>query len=315
MKNFLHFGFSPDADFPCIYAEKSILNASISMKYSINNSDIIKILEVNCNNNALNVATNFCSIILSINPNKLQMKNLIKLLKDIISKNNFEIDIYQISTSDIKLTSYGIQAHGAHPDLGTNAISQLILVINNVFTNYNVQNDLFNFFSKYIKTDYNGKLLDINFEDESGKLTLNVGCLSLENSILEIGMNIRIPINTPVDTIKEAFNKTCSLNYNLNFNEKSYNPSLYLPKDNILVSTLCKVFNEETNSNFTPIAIGGATYARAFKNCISFGANFPGAKDMCHQTDEFIDIDNLILSCKIYAMSILKLSSKEFKIQ
>ena len=49
--------------------------------------------------------------------------------------------------------------------------------------------------------------------------------------------------------------------------------------------------NEETNSNLEPIAIGGGTYARAFDNCISFGANFPGNKDMCHQTDEFLDID------------------------
>lgn len=285
------------------------------MQYYNNNSDIIKILEINCNNNALNVVPNFCSIILSIDSDKLQMKDLIKLLQNIINKTNFEIDIYKISTSDLKLTSYGTQAHGAHPDLGINAISQLILILNNVFTNYNVQNDLFNFFSKYIKTEYDGKSLGINFGDESGKLTLNVGSFSLENSILEIGMNIRIPINTPVDTIKDVFNEKCSLNYNLSFNEKSYNPSLYLPKDNILVSSLCEIFNEETNSNLSPIAIGGATYARAFKNCISFGANFPDNKDMCHQTDEFIDIDNLILSCKIYAMAILKLSSKEFKIQ
>lgn len=63
-----------------------------------------------------------------------------------------------------------------------------------------------------------------------------------------------------------------------------------------------------TNSNAEPIAIGGATYARAFKNCISFGANFPGQKDMCHQTDEFISIDSLILSSKIYAEAIYELS-------
>ena len=63
-----------------------------------------------------------------------------------------------------------------------------------------------------------------------------------------------------------------------------------------------------TKENLEPIAIGGATYARAFKNCVSFGANMPGKKDMCHQSDEFISIDNLILASKIYAKAIYELA-------
>lgn len=50
------------------------------------------------------------------------------------------------------------------------------------------------------------------------------------------------------------------------------------------------------------------TYARAFNNCISFGANFPGDIDMCHQSNEFVDIDKLMLTCKIYAQAIYELS-------
>ena len=58
---------------------------------------------------------------------------------------------------------------------------------------------------------------------------------------------------------------------------------LYIEKDNYLVKTLCDIFNEKTGSNSSPIAIGGGTFARAFNNCVSFGANFPGDMDMCHQ--------------------------------
>ena len=73
------------------------------------------------------------------------------------------------------------------------------------------------FFQKYINTEYNGKSLGINFEDESGKLTLNIGNLSLENSILKFGMNIRIPINTQIDIVSEAFIKYCNIYPNLTF--------------------------------------------------------------------------------------------------
>ena len=75
-----------------------------------------------------------------------------------------------------------------------------------------------------------------------------------------------------------------------------------------MVKTLCNIFNKVTGLNEEPIAIGGATFARAFDNCISFGANMPGHPDMCHQVNEFVNIENLILSSKIYAEAIYELA-------
>ncbi len=297
-------GFSPDADFPCIYAEKSILSCYIKQNYK--NNSKIKIKEVDCNNNALNVVPKFCSLVLEIDDN-IEMNDLIKTLKHYIKENNFEIDIYKLSNTEVKLTSYGIGAHAAHPDMGVNAISRLLVILSSIFSYFNCNLELLDFFNKYINTEYDGKSLGISCKDESGNLTLNVGDFSLENNILKIGMNLRIPIYTPISDIETSFKTLCNNYNNLDFETTSTEDFLYVPKDNKLVQTLCRIFNEETNSMAEPIAIGGATYARAFKNCISFGPNFPGHKDMCHQTDEFVEIDNLILACKIYAKAIIEL--------
>lgn len=301
-------GFSPDADFPCIYAEKSILTSYISMDYSSYKNSSIIITNIDCNNNAINVVPKFCSVTLKINTNNILMDDFISNSKYIIDKYNFEIDIYKINDEEIKFTSHGVQAHSAHPNLGVNAISRLIVFLDNLFKTYNINLDLFDFFSKYINTEYNGEKLKINFEDESGKLTLNVGDFLLENSTLKIGMNLRVPIHTPIDDVKNNFLKYISTYTNINFDTKKYMPALYISKDSYLVKTLCSIYNEITNSNCEPIAIGGATYARAFDNCISFGANLPNQKDMCHQTDEFVSIDNLIIASKIYAEAIFKLA-------
>ena len=139
-----------------------------------------------------------------------------------------------------------------------------------------------------------------------GKLTLNASQFSLENNILKISMNLRIPAHTPIAKIQEKFVELCK-NTSVTVNFDGEKEPLYIPKNNSLVSTLCNIFNEVSGMNEEPIAIGGATYARAFPNCISFGANFPKNEDMCHKTDEFISIDNLILSTKIYANAIYKL--------
>lgn len=304
-------GFSPDADFPCIYAEKAVLTQEIKSDISQFKNLDIKIININCNNNATNVVPKICSVVLNINTDKIKTENFISNLKNIINDSNFEIDIYKIDAEEIKLTSHGVSAHAAHPDLGINSISRLIVVLDKLYKLYGYTIDLFDFFAKYIGLQFDGKNLGIDFEDESGKLTLNVGYLGIENGFIKIKMNLRVPVHTDITKIGAAFIKATCEYINLDFDTSHYMPALYIDPNSELVQSLCKIYNVETNSNCKPIAIGGATFARAFPNCVSFGANFPGDKDMCHQTDEFISIDKLLLACKIYAKAILFLGNRD----
>ena len=183
----------------------------------------------------------------------------------------------------------------------------MIIILDKLFKNYDIVIPLFDLFTQYIGLDYNGNKLGINVPDESGELTLNVGKFYFKGDELKIGFNLRVPINTPFEFIANKFTEV-SENYSDVHCELGgkMNP-LYVPKDSYLVKTLCKIYNDVTNSNAEPIAIGGATYARAFDNFVSFGANLPGQKDMCHQTDEFVSIDNLLLAYEIYCRAIYEL--------
>lgn len=305
-------GFSPDSDFPCIYAEKSVVslllceelsNITLISNNKLSNSVLPIIIEnIDCNQNAINVVPKFCSVTLNVKDKRLT-ENLIVYCKKIVEQYNYEIDIYKIDDYHIKLTSHGIASHSAHPELGINAINKLIIVLNDIFKTCNISFPLFNNFSKFIGDDYLGTKLGINLQDESGFLTLNTSQLYIEDNKVFIGVNLRIPVNTKPEDIISNFEK-------IFVNQVSVlriQPSLYIDKDNELVQKLCSVFNEACNSNFTPIAIGGATYARAFPNCISFGMNFPNDTDMCHQADEYIDIDKLILATNIYSKAIYEL--------
>ena len=307
-------GFSPDADFPCIYAEKGIATIYLKEDYTKYKCLPIKITKIDCKNNAINVVPKYCSVNLKLNLAEIEMGNCIKFIDDTIKELNYDIS-YTTDEENIYLVSRGIQAHAAHPDLGKNAISQMIILLNRIYKHFNYNINMLDFFDKHIGMEFNGESLGINFEDESGKLTLNVGHFSLENSKLKIKMNLRIPVKTLPDIINKKFIESINKYNNLSYNTISLAPALYIPKDNLLVKTLCDTFNKFTNKHYEPIAIGGGTYAKAFKNCVSFGANFPGHKDMCHQTDEYIEIDNLILCSKIYTEAIITLTSENFKIQ
>jgi len=306
-------GFSPDSDFPCIYAEKSVISLLLCDKVSninilsknrfLNSEPSIIIESLDFNNNAINVVPKFCSAILNIKNSKM-MPNVITSCKKIIDKYNYEIDLYKIDNNHLKLTSHGTASHSAHPELGVNSISKLIVVLNDLFTSFNATFPLFSDFCKFIGDDYLGTNLELNIQDESGHLTLNTSQLFIKDNKIHIGINLRVPVHTKpeevINKFKEKFKSEISI--------LRIQPALYIKKENKLVQMLCSVFNETCNSNFEPIAIGGATYARAFPNCISFGMNFPKDRDMCHQADEFIEINKLLLATNIYAKAIYKLT-------
>lgn len=285
-------GFSPDANFPAIYAEKGIMSVELKHNFKIKNYDI---LEIDCKNNAINVVPKYCSI---------------KLKKNYDSSSNLK------ETKNIKLTeendillveSFGIAAHAAHPELGNNAIKNLV--------NYLINN--FEFDTPYLKILYEIGLFDSEspkfmnnkkIEDESGILTSNTAILNYIDNKLCISINLRVPVTFSLDDIFSKYENLKSSFKDLEVQKLGLQDPLYVEKDNFLVKTLVDIFNKKACLNESPIAIGGGTYARAFPNFISYGATMPGDKDMCHQVDEFIEIDKLILASKIYAEAIYELS-------
>ena len=288
-----NIGFSPDANFPAIYAEKGILSLSISNDFSIKGYSIE---EINCNNNALNVVPKYCSITLISSANIIQT----------ISSSNENIKI-SYNDNRLKIESFGKASHAAHPEDGVNAITNLVKFLI----------DNFEFENNYLSKIYNLGLFEItspNFlsnekiEDESGILTSNVAVLDYNNNKLIIRINLRVPVNTSLNEIVKKYQSLNNDFENLEVNELGRQEPLFVDKGSYLVKTLVDIFNKKTGQNAMPIAIGGGTYARAFKNFVSYGATMPGDKDMCHQVDEFIEIDKLILTSKIYAEAIYELS-------
>lgn len=244
-------GFSPDADFPCIYAEKALLNVHFNQTLSISNNNI-NIIEISDNQNAINVVPKYCKIKLLVNENHID--TYIEDLKNIIEKNkNTTINVEKISKQHICITSHGISAHSAHPDLGNNAISNLLVVLYELLEKHNINIPIISYFYKYINLEHDGKSLGINFEDESGKLTFNVAQIKLENNNLTISANLRIPVNTLPKTIKEIINNSINDKIIVNYNGEK--PALYINSNSKLVSTLCNIFNETTGLNQKPLAI------------------------------------------------------------
>ena len=285
--------FSPDADFPCIYAEKAILNVFFEKEFEENSSIVIK--EIDCKNNAMNVVPKYCKVVLE---SEIDCSEFLK-------NNLLEGVSYSQNGDEIVIEAAGIQSHGAHPELGVNAIGKILIVLNSLFNHFGVENEFVSITSRVIGMETDGNSLGIKTESkELGDLTVNLAEFKVIGNKLRVGMNLRIPSVVSVNEIKSV------LENNFNMLKVFYGKemeSLYIPKDNELVKLLCGIYNDYMNEKREPIAIGGGTYAKAFPNCVSFGAMKPDEEDLCHKVNEFISVKNLVDACNMYAIAIYKL--------
>ncbi|MGM0409771.1 MAG: dipeptidase PepV [Bacillota bacterium] len=274
-------GFTPDSSFPMIHAEKGLLQFKL-----LKDSETEITLK---GGNAYNAV-----------PDKIQYESdkADKIAKELDKLN------YKYEKENNKIIVLGKGAHASKPDAGENAITHLV----EAFINTTIESDSLKFVNDNIANDPHGKNIFGDCSDEpSGKLTINLGKINIDNNQEELFFDIRIPVTYDKEEIVKKI-KEKAQKYNLTYKEHDYLDSLYVPKEHFLIKTLEKVYNELTGLDSKPLTSGGATYARAIDNCVAFGPVFPGEEKVEHQANEYIKEDSLIKCANIYANAIYNLN-------
>lgn len=296
-------GFTPDANYPVIYAEKgiTIFNA---VKYFKEKSDDIIIKYIKGGNRP-NMVPDYCECGLVINDDKKK--------KDIIDEvSRFkEITDFNLSCEEkddmLKIKSIGVSAHGSLPEQGKNAIMQLLLLLNVIYTTKDDVKEYIDFFSQNVGMETNGKTFGVYLKDDTGDLSFNIGTIDMDENKGSMGLNLRYPVTYKYDDLMMPFNEKIE-KHGIKIENMQHQPPLYFPIDHPLIKTLMKVYEEQTGKKDNPLAIGGGTYAKEMKNMVAFGPIFPGKPDLDHQANEYIEINDLILNAKIYANAIYELA-------
>ena len=275
-------GFSPDADFPLIYAEKGI--ASFAFK-GIDSSDL-KTFKAGVR---LNMVPDLCEATFKSN----HQKEFESFLKDNNYQGKYEDGIYK---------TFGKNAHGSMPELGLNAASIMAKFVLSV-----TDSKMAKFINDYLAFDHQGKKLNINTYDEEMKhLSLNPAIFNLEDSHFMVSSNIRYPRNFNYD-IKMNELRELAKRLDLEFIELGNSKPLYVSKESKLVKTLYSSYQKYTGDVTPPMTIGGGTYAREIKNAVAFGPQFPGREESIHQPNEHAYIIDLVKAVFIYKDAIKNL--------
>ncbi|QEK11371.1 dipeptidase PepV [Crassaminicella thermophila] len=296
-----NLAFTPDADFPVIHGEKGILIFDLVKTFKEDLKDEgIKIIKIKGGNRP-NMVPDYCEAHL-ISKNSLKEK-LDKYLKE----NNVRLEIEEKDYFTV-IKSYGVSAHGSLPELGKNAISQLMLFLNTLDLSDGDVKDFIKYYKEKIGIEYYGESIGCGFcDEESGKLIFNVGVIDLDKEKVAVSINIRYPITYTENQVYSGIKKELE-GTGISIDHKEHIKPIYLPKDHELIQSLMKVYKAFTGDSKEPITIGGGTYARSMDNAVAFGPLFPGQPELAHQKDEFIAIEDLIKITKIYAQALYELA-------
>lgn len=272
-------GFSPDSDYPLIFAEKGIIGFEV--KKDIDFPELISLH----GGVAHNAVIETCEVEVK------DPKPFIEYLK----KENIKFEV-----KENRVIFLGKAAHGALPELGINAG---IIALKTLASFYHHE-ELLTLANKY--TDLRGKGINAYaHSEEMGYNSVNVGIINIENGHFSMIVNFRhvdtCNKDTLIENIKEA-------NKPFEVKELGYSPLLYFPKDSILVSTLLRVYQEEYRDYKTqPLAIGGGTYAKEADNTIAFGMQLPDWDAKMHTSGEQLRKVDLFKGMEVYAHAIIEL--------
>lgn len=274
-------GFTPDANFPVIYAEKGILH--FTTEYPIENAPFTAL-------KAGTRANMVCDNAMAI----LTKKAGAKLVgyENPIAGTQFSYD----NTTNI-LRVRGKSAHGSTPDKGANALQALLLFLSTVHDDFKKPYDVL----------FNDCLGWKTMHDETGYLTASPDVAVFENGVLKITTDIRFPSTHQKEEITDKLEEA-----GVAYVVDNYQAPLFNDPNGALITTLTGVYNDITGKDEKPIAIGGGTYARALECGCAFGPEITGEEETIHQPNEYVTFARIELMCDIYYEAIKRVCKPHY---
>ena len=208
----------------------------------------------------------------------------------------------------VELLATGVAAHASTPEDGNNAQTALLALLPMLpLADCDSTRAVRRLAATFPHGGYNGSTLGVAMRDEtSGKLTLSFNVLDLNETGFTASFDSRTPIvadNFPlVDTVSRVLTDV-----GFTLGAHVLTPSHFVSTDSEFVQTLLGIYRDFTGDTVSePLVMAGMTYVHGIPGGVSFGTHMPNENCRIHGRDEFITLDSLISSAKMFTAAILR---------
>lgn len=292
--------FTPDGDYPVINLEKGMARFELKAKISQLKQDK-RILKFNGGKTINAIPAEANALVCGYDESEiLTAANEIE---------NAEFKTEKLGEA-IKIIALGKNAHASTPELGVNALTALLALLQKLNPQGETSDKLSALLNAFPYGETNGLSAGLKASDEiSGDLTLAFTVLNANENEISANLDIRFPLCESVKSVTDKLKKAVEQN-GLKVNLLMGDEPHHVPEESEFIQALLKVYEAETGDKGYCKAIGGGTYVHNTAGGVAFGAEFPGEENNMHGADESIKLESLIKNTHIIAHAILELCGK-----
>ena len=198
-----------------------------------------------------------------------------------------------IFTQDgLHIEARGKAAHASTPELGLNIAVHLIKILAANFGEF-VLGSLCSFIDDAIGLEMDGDSLGIACSDEeSGKLTVNLGRVDIDENVCRALIDVRYPISADSGGILRKIRQRAAID-GLKTRLISHELPLSMDREAPVIKILSDAYENVMGEKPELYSTGGGTYARTLNNCgVAFGPAFKGDATHIHDADESISAEH-----------------------
>ncbi|MGD9569105.1 MAG: Sapep family Mn(2+)-dependent dipeptidase [Sedimentibacter sp.] len=304
------YSFTPDGDFPIGNREKGYADVKLCFEKEIGTKGNIEITELYGGPTINSVPSEAHAF----------LKGSLEVIKEVLESYLHEHPENNISVVEeneiIRVESKGVAIHSSFPEKGVNAIWLLADFLMKLDLVNNGAYKVIKFINEIAKGDFEGKPFGlargnvyVNGEDMH-KTMMSLTLLETKNDQYDLYYNIRQTYGICKSDIEAGFNLHKE-KYQYTFSIVDYMDALYVDSNKPFVKLMEEIYNENTKwtSGFN---LGhGTSYAKALPNAVYWGPVFPDEDDLCHEVDERVKYNNMILATKLFSYYIAEIAFSE----
>lgn len=212
----------------------------------------------------------------------------------------------------VRITCTGQDAHASTPQEGTNAITALLYLLNQLpLADTASARAIAALAQMFPHKDHHGKALGIDMADEaSGRITVCPSLIELNRQGMRCQFDARVPLCATRENCSDVVQAVCR---DHGFTaEGEMRPGHQVAEESRFVQTLLRCYEEETGQQGECVAIGGGTYVHNIPGGVAFGAGNAEFDSRLHGANERARVSNLLLAGRIYANVIVELCGEGF---
>ena len=293
--------FTPDASYPMVNVEKGRTSAFFSASWEKEQA-LPKVISIN-GGKTMNVVPDRAEAVIE----GFSMKDLEMFCMVSSAQTGTKICV-NAGEEGIVVTVEGKATHAATPELGVNAQTALLDMLSGMpFADSKGFRYICSLHRLFPHGDYKGRAIGIAMEDKiSGELTLNFGVLMYSETEFSANFDSRTPACADetdlIGMIRTAFQRE-----DITLTNQVISTCHHTPEESEFVQMLLRIYGDYTGNPTYCTIMGGQTYVHEIQGGVAFGSKMPDLENNVHGVNEFIEVDQLIVSAKMFAQAIIEM--------